>query len=249
MRKLLLALGALPLLCVAACNASLDSFAGQIVPSTGIATSDLEATFTVSGEVDRPTVFASVSFARRQSDELVYLAGDDVAFADGQRITPRSTYESGSVELPRKAPGETYRFEVRRGSEVITAAVVAAAPVQLLAPAADTRVTFGTKLPVSWTAAPDSSMRAQVSGRCLMSVTVLDRESGAVLLDVDRTPSAPAASGASTPGHDPSGATGCAGEGSLVLTRSREERPATAFAKTTAVAHEMTRVPIQLTGE
>lgn len=89
-------------------------------------------------------------------------------------------------------------------------------------------------------------MQAQVSGRCLLSIDVLERESGSVVMDVERVPEAPPSSGPSTPGYDPSGATGCAGVGSVVLMRTREERPATAFAQTSTVAREMTRVSIQL---
>lgn len=232
----------------AACSSeSLDSqMTLKMVPSTGVASSDLEATFSVSGELDKPTVSATVFFARKERDELVYLAGDDAAYVDGRRIGSTLSFENGFVELPRKAPGEKYHFEVRRPNETVTADVVAAAPIELLAPAAETEVAFGSKLAVTWRAEADSSIQAQVSGRCLMSIDLLERESGSVVLDAERMPEAPPSSGPSTPGYDPSGATGCAGAGSVVLMRTREERPATTFAQTSTVAREMTRVSIQL---
>lgn len=221
----------------------------QMVPSTGVATSEIEATFTVSGEQGKSTVTASVFFMRKQRDEVVYLAGDDVAFVDGQRITSPNAFDNGFVELPRKPAGSPYHFEIRRPTETIIADVVAAAPVEMLAPAVDTEVAFGSKLSVTWRAEADSSIQAQVSGRCLMVTDVADRESGSVVLTVDRLPEGPPSSGPSTPAYDPSGATGCNGVGSVVLMRAREELPATAFAKTSTVAREMTKVQIKLTGE
>jgi hypothetical protein len=233
------------------CGEEMRSMTYRYVPSTGVATSDLKATFQVSGEQGKDTIQAGAFFSNQRTGDGVHLEGNDLVTCDGVRLA--GTYGASYATLPRKAPGERYAFELRRDGETISVAVTAIDAIRILAPTAATEIPLNQPLTVSWKASASTAIAAQLMGGCVVSDAKTDVESGSLVLDVTRLPEVPDnGEGESTIGYDPNNPNGeksCVGDATLSLVRTRAATEQTVLAATTTIAEETHRVAVHIAKE
>ncbi len=215
-----------------ACGETQSSLA-YVVPSTGVQTSELQGTFMIRG--DRGKLTASAAFSNAATGDIVQLAGADAVYCDGVKLEASSTWLG--VEMPRKAAGEVYEFELRRAGESVRVRVLAIDAVKLLAPAAAAELRQTAPLEVTWTPAAGTSIDAQLFANCAMSNAKNVAESGSIML----------------PGFTPVGLPGgpqnaapppCSGTVSLVRSQQGEAR--TALSRAITLAEETDRVPVRV---
>lgn len=220
-----------------ACTTHGGNDLATIVPSTEVKTSDLRATFRLSGERGKATVSAQALFAdARKTADVVSLAGDDVVTCDGVRLA--GSHGWNGVDLPRKPAGEPYRFELRRAAgESIVVAFAAIDEVEVLAPAASTEVRRTAPLTVEWKPVKGTAIDVQLFSNCAITDTKEVAESGSVAL--------PAFVPTGVPGG-PQNAAPAPCDGTVSLVRTRTGSTTTALAATETVAEESHRVRVRV---
>ena len=241
---------ALPFLLLAACsNGDMSTMAPRHVPSTGLATSDLEGTFSVRGERGNDRLSATAFFTNKKTGDLVYLADGDAVYVDGQALASKFTFDILAAERSRKPAGELFVFELRRGTERISVNVAAIAPIEVTSPVPAADLRLGAPLTVTWSARSEATIDAVLMGGCV-AVHGRTADSGSLVLDVAQLPNIPDnGKGESTPGYNPDNPNGdkpCFRDATLSLVRTREDARTTTLATTRTVAEETHRIPLHL---
>jgi len=216
----------------AACSESHNDIA-YVVSSQGLATSALEGTFMISGDAGKLT--ASAGFRDGRSGDLVSLEGVDAVYCDAVRLEERGTWLG--VVVPRKAPGELYRFELRRATESVFVDVPAIDEVKVLAPASGAELPQTSPVTVAWEPRPGTEIEAQLFANCAITNVRAATESGSLTL--------PAFTPVGVPGG-PQNASDPPCAGTVSVTRTRKSDVATALARSSAIAEERARVTIRV---
>jgi hypothetical protein len=207
----------------------------RIVPSTGVKTSELEATFKLVGTSGEAKLSAQALFSHAGTGDVVELAGDDAVYCDGLRLAQSTTF-NGS-DLPRKPSGQSYRFELRRANESVIATVVAIDEVDVLAPAPSSTLRQTSPLSVTWKPTTGTAIDAQLFANCAISSARADAESGSLLL--------PAFKPEGVKGG-PQNASNPPCDGTVTLVRTQKAVVATTLAVAKTVAEETHRVAVKV---
>jgi hypothetical protein len=218
---------ALALLSACSSTTSEDSMY-RVRPSTGIATSDLHGLFSVTGEGGSAKVLVHAEFQHAKTSEGVGLEGADAVFCEGVQLGGGG---SGflAIELPRKAAGEVYRFELRRGVESVFVTVAAIDEVNVLAPAGAAELRRTSPMTITWEPMVGTEITAQLDASCDMASAKATTEAGSITL--------PAFVAVDGPGGLRSAANAPC-DGTVYLTRTQKSAPTTALARTQGVAEE-----------
>ncbi len=233
-RAVLGALALLPPLALssAACSETQNSVA-YVVPSRDLQTSEINGTFTITGEGGKLTAHAS--FANARSSDIVALDGADAVYCDGVRLEQSGTWIG--VAVPRKAAGQPYRFELRRAHESVFVYVLAIDEVKVLAPPAGAELSQTGPVTVTWAPNAGTEVDAQLFANCAMSKARATTESGSITL--------PAFTPVGVPGG-PQNASNPPCDGTVSLVRTRKSDAATALARSVVVAEETDRVKVRV---
>jgi hypothetical protein len=217
---------ALALLSACSSTTSEDSMY-RVRPSTGIATSDLHGLFSVTGEGGSAKVLVHAEFQHAKTSEGVGLEGADAVFCEGVQLGGGSGFLA--IELPRKAAGEAYRFELRRAAESVFVTVAAIDEVNVLAPAAAAELRRTSPTIIAWEPMVGTEITAQLDASCDMASAKATTEAGSITL--------PAFVAVDGPGGLRNAANAPC-DGTVYLTRTQKSAPTTALARTQGVAEE-----------
>jgi len=220
-------------LSITACTTKTETSVAYTDSSRDVETSQLIGTFGLLGDSARLTAHAG--FSNAATDNNVRLDGADEVYCDGVLLPNDGSWIG--AEVPRKAPGETYRFELRRTTGSVLVDVAAIDKVAVLSPSPSTEVAQRSPVTVTWAPAKGTQIEAQLFANCAMSSAKSAEESGSLTL--------PAFVPLGAPGG-PQNAAPPPCDGTVSLSRTAKGTATTALAKTSTLVEETDRVEVRV---